>query len=57
MSLGLMDTEEAIRTLYPDTDEDIIKSKIEKAEKLQKDNAFANLDEFDDEGTFKGTTE
>ena len=57
MSLGLMDTEEAIRTLYPDTDEDIIKSKIEKAEKLQKDNAFANLDEFDEEGTFKGTTE
>lgn len=52
MSEGLIDLDEAIRTLNPDLDEEAIQNKIDKAKKQQEQLAMAQINEMNDDGSF-----
>lgn len=52
LQAGLIDIEDAIRTIYPDLDEEALQAKIEKAKAQQKELSLQQMTEFNNEGTF-----
>ena len=49
---GFIDTEEAIRTLNPDLEEEAIQRKIDKALEFEQQMQMAQINEMNDDGTF-----
>ena len=55
LEAGLIDVDDAIRTIYPDLDEESLQDKIEKAKSVQKQKEEEAFTEMNDEGLFGET--
>ena len=52
LEAGLIDIEDAIRTIYPDLDEEALQDKIEKAKVVQHEKQQSQFNEMNFDGTF-----
>lgn len=57
MEAGLIDLDDAVRTMNPDDDEEIIQEKIEKAKAKQQEQMLASQTEMQPDGSFLGDSE
>lgn len=52
LDAGLIDIEDAIRTIYPDLDEEALQDKIEKGKQAQEQRELNQFNEMNDDGSF-----